>query len=114
MRRSIPLLLLVLSACAEIPAPNGQLARSQEAIDNASSLDASNFAPLELNAAQTKLKQGSEQINLDNAAATRLLQQAEMDARLASEKTRSAKAQTRNNELQSQLPASPSTEGVAP
>lgn len=101
----LPLLLLV--GCAQTPVPDGLLARSQEAILNAENLDASNFAPIELNSAQTKLKQGRDQILQDPAAATRLLEQAEIDARLAAEKTRSAKAQTRLNELQSQLPSDP-------
>lgn len=106
--------LILCTACAQVPAPTGQLARSQAAIRNAQALDASNYAPLELSVAETKLKQGSEQINLDNAIATRLLEQSELDARLAAEKTLSAKAQSSLNEIQSKLPADPIPTGVQP
>ena len=75
-------LLAVLAACATEPAPTAELAAARAAVDQAA--PASEYAPRELAAAQTKLRAAQDALARgDNLQARRLAQEAEVDARLA-------------------------------
>ena len=74
--------LAVLAACATEPPPTAQLAAARAAVDQAA--PGASYAPRELAAAQTKLKEAQAALARgDNLQARRLAQEAEVDARLA-------------------------------
>jgi len=84
---------LLLAGCAGNP-PSEQLAVTQSAVDNAVSAGGTEFAAVEMKAAQDKLKQAELQLHEENyEEARRLAEQAEWDARLAERKAEAAKAQ---------------------
>lgn len=89
-----PLLLLavalVLSACAAAPPPSPGLSNgTQRAIATAVTAGAEEHAPLELRFAREKLSAAQQASAAeDYAAASRLLEQAEIDAELALARTR--------------------------
>ncbi|MGE8498399.1 MAG: DUF4398 domain-containing protein [Pseudomonas sp.] len=84
---------LVLAGCASNP-PTEQLAVSQSAVNNAVSAGGTEFAAVEMKAAQDKLKQAELQMHEENyEEAKRLAEQAEWDARVAERKTQAAKAE---------------------
>jgi len=87
-------LMLVMGACASsnIPAPNTSGVESE--IGKAEQAGAQEYAPLELRNARKKIeqaKQFNEQEEYEKA--TRLVEEASVDAELATVKARSAKAQ---------------------
>jgi hypothetical protein len=107
--------MLLLEGCAtEPPPPHTQLALSQSAIADAEGAGATEYVPSELQNARDKLNSARVAMNERNyELATFLAQEAEVDARLAEQKTRSLKTekaaqevrtgiQTLQNELQRQ------------
>jgi chromosome segregation ATPase len=87
-------LLIVMGACASsnIPAPN--TSETESKISQAEQAGAQEYAPLELRNARKKIeqaKQFNEQEEYEKA--TRLVEEASVDAELATVKARSAKAQ---------------------
>lgn len=94
------LLFVLVSACASTKPPTDQVARSEAAINQAEQVGARNYAPLEIREARKKLEQAKELIEQKNyARASRLADQAEVDAELAETKTLSEKAQKAVREL---------------
>lgn len=84
---------LLLAGCAGNP-PSEQYAVTQSAVNAAISAGATQFAAVEMKAAQDKLKRAELAMHdEDYEEARRLAEQAEWDARLAERKTRAAKAE---------------------
>ncbi|HBX55609.1 DUF4398 domain-containing protein [Pseudomonas sp. UBA2684] len=84
---------LLLAGCAGNP-PSEQLAVTQAAVNSAVSAGGVEFAAVEMQAAQDKLKQAELQLHDSNyVQAKRLAEQAEWDARLAERKAQAAKAE---------------------
>ncbi|TDF78302.1 DUF4398 domain-containing protein [Pseudomonas sp. H9] len=84
---------LVLAGCAGNP-PSEQYAVSQSAVNSAVSAGGTEFAAVEMKAAQDKLKQAEIAMHDKHYAdAKRLAEQAEWDARVAERKAQAAKAE---------------------
>ncbi len=83
-----------MTGCASTPPPTAQMAVSRAAITNANSAGANEFAPLQIKSANEKMA-GAERAMVDEeyGLAGKLAAQAQVDAELAGEKARSAKAQ---------------------
>jgi hypothetical protein len=95
-------LATLLSGCATAPIEQAALARS--AVDDAVNAGANEFAAADLASAQGKIHgmdAALEQRQFD--IARRLAEQAELDARLAETKARSAKAEMAASELQESI-----------
>lgn len=86
--------VLFVSACASIPAPTEQIAISNEAVKNASNAGSNEFAPVQLKSAIEKMASANRAMQEKKyVLARQLSEQAQVDAQLALEMTRSAKAQ---------------------
>ena len=84
---------LLLVGCAGNP-PNEQFAVTESAVRGAMSAGATQYAPVDMRAAQEKWKQAELAMQKENYdEARRLAQQAEWDARVAERKAQAAKAQ---------------------
>ena len=84
---------LLLVGCAGNP-PNEQFAVTEPAVRSAVSAGATQYAPVDMRAAQEKWKQAELAMQKENYdEARRLAQQAEWDARVAERKAQAAKAQ---------------------
>lgn len=84
---------LLLVGCAGNP-PNEQFAVTESAVRSAVSSGATQYAPLDLRAAQEKWKQAELAMQKENFdEARKLAEQAEWDARVAERKAQAAKAQ---------------------
>ncbi|WAJ36451.1 DUF4398 domain-containing protein [Pseudomonas sp. GOM7] len=84
---------LLLAGCAGNP-PSEQYAVSESAVNSAVSAGATEFAPVEMKAAQDKLKEAEFAMHdEDYEKARRLAEQAEWDARVAERKAQAAKAE---------------------
>ena len=92
---------IFMAGCASTPAPVEQMAVSREAISNASSAGANEFAPVQLNSAIEKMDAAERaMVKKDYVVARQLAEQAEADAQLAATMARSAKAKKAADELQ--------------
>jgi multidrug resistance efflux pump len=101
-------LVILLGGCATAQPPSSQvttaLATASETVNQAREVDAQQYAPLELQMAESKMQ--AAQLALaknDNERAGRLANEAMVDARLASIKSRSAKTQAVVLELQQSI-----------
>jgi hypothetical protein len=106
LRFLIPILGLAgLAACGPaMPPPTEQLALTEAAVNKATASEGYKYAPVELKNAQEKLTQARMDMqNEKNASALRLLEQAEVDARLAAEKAQTAKTERAVLELQKNI-----------
>lgn len=84
---------LLLVGCAGNP-PNEQFAVTESAVRGAMSAGATEYAPVDMRAAQEKWQQAELAMQKENyEEARRLAQQAEWDARVAERKAQAAKAQ---------------------
>jgi len=83
-----------LAACAnEVPAPTEQVTLSSSIIRDAESAGAVQHSPVELNMAREKLEGARREMqDGDNESARRLAEQAEVDARVANLRARTASA----------------------
>jgi hypothetical protein len=91
---AIAIAVSFLSGCASVPAPTEQVAVSRNAVANALSAGAPEFAAAEMSSAQDKLGRADKAMGAkDYESARWLAEQAQVDAELAVTKTRSAKAQ---------------------
>jgi hypothetical protein len=94
----------VLLGCVSMPPPTTQAALARTAVDSAMAAGAKEFAPTELQAAIDKVgKMNSALSAREYERARNLAEAAEMDARLAETKTRSAKAEQAAEELQQEI-----------
>jgi len=83
----------IMAGCAGNP-PSEQYAVTQSAVNNAVSAGGTEFAAVEMKAAQDKLKQAEIAMHDKNyEEARRLAEQAEWDARVAERKAQAAKAE---------------------
>lgn len=72
---------LFMAGCASTPAPVEQMAVSREAVSNASSAGANEFAPVQLNSAIEKMDAAERaMVKKDYVGARQLAEQAEADA----------------------------------
>lgn len=96
--------LLLLSACASTPPPNSEITAADLAVRRAQDVNAGEFAALEMESARDKLQQARSIVDKEDddnyPKAARLAQEAQVDARLAESKARTAKAQQTEQELQ--------------
>ncbi|MDZ3992803.1 DUF4398 domain-containing protein [Pseudomonas sp. Teo4] len=98
--RSIPTtltlasLLLVLGGCSSVIIPSEQVELTRNAVNRAVSADATQYAPVEMRAAQDKLNTMERALGELNVGKARLLaEQSEADARLAERKALASKTQ---------------------
>ncbi|MDR3390792.1 MAG: DUF4398 domain-containing protein [Sulfuriferula sp.] len=84
---------MFVAGCASTPAPTEQMALSKAAIDNANSAGSNEFAPLQLKSATDKMTAAERAMaDKDYMLAKQLAEQAQVDAQLAAETAKSAKA----------------------
>ena len=97
--------VLALGACSSMKAPaTADVAVSQAAVDNATSADGTEFAPVEMQAARVKLAAAKRSLAAkDYKAASDYANQAQADAKLAQAKAGSAKAQSVSATLQEDI-----------
>lgn len=100
--------LAVLLACAGCagapPVPEAQLALGRGAINEALSAGAAEAAPLELKQARDKMARADAAVAAENyEEARRLAEEAEVDARLASARARTAQAKLAAREIENSL-----------
>lgn len=101
----VSLVLLSVAACAPTKQPpSSQMALSQAAVENATAAGAYEYAPVELKSSRDKISKASEAVQAkDYVTAERLLEQAEIDARLAEAKSKTAKSEKAVEELQKSI-----------
>ena len=94
-----------MGCASKLEAPaTASLAVSGAAVDNASSADGTQFAPVEMASAREKMVRANAAMNAkDYAAAMDLASQAQADAKLAQGKANTAKAQISANALQEDI-----------
>jgi len=97
--------VLMLAGCAaNVPRPDGQLQVTEAAIAAAEGADAREAAPILLNSAQDKLLEARTAIDREQyKTATWLLEDAEVEAKLAQAKAETAETQRAVNELQKSI-----------
>ncbi|HEK1685504.1 TPA: DUF4398 domain-containing protein [Pseudomonas putida] len=87
-------LLLALGGCASSLMPGEQIELTRSAVNRAVSADATQYAPVEMRAAQDKLNAMERALGEKDAAQVKILaEQAEADARLAERKAAARKTQ---------------------
>jgi hypothetical protein len=98
-------LVLGMTACASQKTPaTAEVAVSRSAVDSATSADAAELAPAEMQAAREKLLNANQALAAkDYKAAQMWASAAEADAKLAQSKANSAKATTAANQLQDSI-----------
>ena len=90
-----------LLACSSVPPPTDQVALAKSAVNDAISAGAAEAAPAELATAQSKIEGMNKALLAeDNSVARRLAEQAQVDARIAAVKARSAKADKAAQEIE--------------
>lgn len=96
--------VLFLTACASTPPPTEQMAVSKAAVTSALSSGGSEFASVEMKAAQEKLEHAAKALEKEDYENARwLAEQAQIDATLAEKKAQSAKAQKAANVIQNDI-----------
>jgi hypothetical protein len=101
----VSMAVAALAACAPAKQPpTSQMALAQAAVDKATAAGAYEYAPLELQASQNKVDAAKTAIAAkDYVKAEHLLEQAEVDAKLAEAKSGTAKTQKAVDELQKSI-----------
>lgn len=95
---------VLLAACATTPPPTEQLAESRAEVATAASAGGSEYAAPEMAAAQDKLNRANQAMVAENYQRARwLAEEAQVDAKLAAAKARSAKAQKAAQALQEDI-----------
>jgi hypothetical protein len=98
------LAVMVMAGCASTSAPTEQMAVSRAAVSNAMGAGGAEFAPLQYKSASDKLTAAERAMaDKDYELALKLAEQAEVDAKLAAEMARSAKAQRAVDALQDDI-----------
>jgi hypothetical protein len=102
MMRSIGVAVaIIVTGCANIPAPKGQMIVSKTAISDAIDAGSSEFAPQQLKIAQKKMDAAERAMaDQDYLLAWQLAEQVQVDAQLAALLARAAKAQKTAGKLQ--------------
>lgn len=100
----VGVMLITISSCASSRPPTDSLARTQAAINQAEQVGARDYAPLEIREAKKKLETAKELVaSKQYEKASRLADEAEVDAELAEAKTLSGKAQKAVKELRESI-----------
>jgi hypothetical protein len=95
-----------LAACASGPVPLEQLAVAKESVQRAEQAGATELAPVELSTARDKLQRAQQAgANHQGQIATRLADQANVDAQLAEATAREHKSHQADMELEASLQA---------
>jgi len=95
---------VVIVGCASIPPPTEQIAVAKSALASAASVGGSEYASVEMSAAQEKLDRAHQAMEKEDYENARwLAEQAQADARLAEKKAQSAKAQKAANVIQDDI-----------
>jgi hypothetical protein len=95
-----------LAACASGPVPLEQLAVAKESVQRAEQAGATELAPVELSTARDKLQRAEQAAqNHQGQVATRLADQANVDAQLAEATAREKKSHQAEMELEASLQA---------
>ncbi len=94
-------LLIAATGCASGPRPNPDLVGARTLVTQAEQSGAQQFASSDLEAARSELRQADQDAKDQPVLATRLAQQASVDAELALARTRSAKAEQALKEVDS-------------
>lgn len=95
---------LFMAGCASTQAPTEQMAVSKAAVNNAMSAGGNQFAPVQTKSALDKINAAERAMaEKDYELALRLAEQAEVDAKLAAEMARSAKAQKAADAVQEDI-----------
>lgn len=98
--------ITALAACASGPVPLEQLAVAKESVQRAEQAGATELAPVELSTARDKLQRAEQAAQSHQGqAATRLADQANVDAQLAEATAREHKSRQAEMELQASLQA---------
>ena len=96
--------VMVMAGCASTSAPTEQMAVSRVAVSNAMGAGGAEFAPVQYKSATDKLTAAERAMaDEDYELALKLAEQAEVDAKLAAEMARSAKAQRAADALQEDI-----------
>lgn len=94
----------LIAGCASVPPPTEQMAVSKAAIANAVSAGGTEYAAVEMKAAQDKMESANRAMaKEDYENARRLAEQAQADAKLAEKKAQAAKAQKAAGAMQDDL-----------
>lgn len=95
---------LAMAGCASTPAPYAQMTSAKVAIQEADSAGAGTLAPLELRNANKKLAEARQAFDgKQYDRARRLAEEAQVDAKLAETRARTAKAQQAVDELRDSI-----------
>jgi hypothetical protein len=98
--------IAALAACASGPVPLEQLAVAKESVQRAEQAGATELAPVEMSTARDKLQRAEQAAqNHQGQVATRLADQANVDAQLAEATAREHKSHKAEMELQASLQA---------
>ncbi len=101
---AIAILAVSFAGCASSPAPTEQMAVSQTAVDGATAAGGTEYAPIELKAAQDKMTAANLAMSKKNYPEAQLLaSEAQADAQLAAAKAHSGKAQKAVQDSQDSL-----------
>jgi hypothetical protein len=93
--------LTIMAGCASIPEPTEQMALSKNAVNNAISEGANEFAPVQLRSAMDKMDAAERAVAEEEYEdAKQLAEQAQVDAQLATSMARAGKAQKTVRELE--------------
>jgi Domain of unknown function (DUF4398) len=96
----------LLAACASVPPPTEQMAVSRARLEDAQAAGAPTLASVSFNDAQRKLDAARAAMSAgDNRDARRLAEEAEVDAQLAAERARAAKADRAYAEVERSIEA---------
>ena len=98
--------IAALAACASGPVPLEQLAVAKDSVQRAEQAGATELAPVEMSTARDKLQRAEQAAqNHQGQVATRLADQANVDAQLAEATAREHKSHQAEMELQASLTA---------
>lgn len=107
--RSLLLLVFVAGfgvACTSVQPPTSEFSSAQTSVEQAKSLGAAEYAPLELNNAEENLEQAEKAMEDENYDdANRYIERARADAEVAIVKTNSGKSQKAAGEVRESLDA---------
>ena len=97
--------LILISGCSSMKTPaTADVAVSKAAVESAESAGATEFAPIEMDTAREKLRlANSAMVSKDYELASKLSNEAQVNAKLAQSKAQSAKAQAAANAIQEDI-----------
>lgn len=97
--------LILISGCSSMKTPaTADVAVSKAAVESAESAGATEFAPIEMDTAREKLRlANAAMVSKDYELASKLSNEAQVNAKLAQSKAQSAKAQAAANAIQEDI-----------